>query len=454
MPSRYAVTQSHLVRGLGKLAAPSWTPPITKGLRLNKPMRLNGNAIWNNGAPGVQASSNESVDAVGSYDHARTRLITPAQVNVLRIEKDGGVVEGERTNKILQARQYGTTWTKIAGLTIAQDAIGVDGVANAAWTLTDDSSSAEHLRQNVSIPNDSTTWTTSFGVRKDSITDRFPGFHVNLFGGTPRDALYRVNTATGETFEEISNGTTSVIVEDAGDYWRLIISVANNSSGNVTMQLNIYVARSATLTGVVDGATQGSFVLDAVQFENAPFASLFIDTTSAAVIRASEDLRHATAGNLLAAVGTVIFVHTPLWDASTQTTDYYLLDCRTADLKNGFFIFWDDSENNISAIIRSGGATTARIDAPDGITKNTPTVLTLSWGLNDFKIYKDGVLGETDSAGSAPASVSASLYLGQREDGLFVPFGNYAHLLIYNRILSAIEIMILTSTIRTWMGVR
>ncbi len=430
----------------------SHLPPITHGLRFVPPLRKDAKVIYNAGG-GVDAlaPSVESVDAVGTYRDPITGLITQAQANVLRIEKAGGLFNGPRTNVILQARQMGTTWTPVSGLTRAQDAIGVDGVANAAWTLTDDSVLAEHLRQTVTVANDSTTWAISIYVRKDSTTDRFPAIACILFNGTSQTATFRINTSTGETFEESSVGTVSVAVKEAGDFWRMIVTVANNSSGNTQLQINIFPARSVTLDGAKDDTTQGSFVIDAVQVENATFASSFIDTTTAPVTRALDIVDYSKTGNLVNGTPYTIFVGlTPGFD-STETFFQGFLDTTNIPSNWGVRLSYS-AAGTIQCRVRDATSTQVNLQGAVSFSKGDTLVVATTGATDDFNLYSDGALiAGPDTSGSLPTAHNA-IHLGSLIALTNPWFGNIAYPLIYNRALIAAEVTILTDWIKRKMG--
>ncbi len=73
---------------------------------------------------------------IGTYKDRDDRLIKTAAINIARLESDGRLVEGASTNEALHNRDFdNAAWVK-TDITALKDAIGADGVANSASTLT------------------------------------------------------------------------------------------------------------------------------------------------------------------------------------------------------------------------------------------------------------------------------------------------------------------------------
>lgn len=186
-------------------------------------------------------------------------------------------------NVCLQSRTFDTTWVA-ASVTPTQDQIGLDGVANSAWTLDGtNASSTSSLTQEVAIPNDGNIHTASLYIKKDSDTSRFPEVAVYLLDGTGRTNAQMLNTSTGALTSRLADpGTTASVVAE-GDWWRVILTVTNNTSGNETLRMQIKPAQG-DVAGVYNAATTGSIIADQAQVElNQDFASRPI-TTGAALV--------------------------------------------------------------------------------------------------------------------------------------------------------------------------
>ena len=171
--------------------------------------------------------------------------------------------------------------------TAAYDQAGLTGEPNTASLCADSSGSAENLIDFQTIPDDSNVHVARFFVKKDTDQARFPEFDLNFIGGTTQYIAFQINTQTGTSAIRTSTGTVANEVTDAGDWWVVLISVVNNSTGNTTLIINIRPAASTSLGGWSAAAT-GSIIIGNVEtYLNSTIAAVRglgpIFTTSAAI---------------------------------------------------------------------------------------------------------------------------------------------------------------------------
>ena len=214
---------------------------------------------------------------------------------------DGGVqsilLEGSRTNSVLWSRDLtNAAWSQAGTGTNAQNAVGLDGTANSATTVSDtDATQTSGRYQAVSVPVDSNTHTIAFWVRKDTDQTRFPQLYAGITGGTAVTRGVWLNTQTGAIVQSTIAGTGTGRVIDGGLWWIVEITLTNNSSAlNTTLTGWVFAARG-TVIGTDNVAATGSCVVGHVQVElNSPFYSSPIFTTTAAVTRGADALSFAT----------------------------------------------------------------------------------------------------------------------------------------------------------------
>jgi hypothetical protein len=179
-------------------------------------------------------------------------------------------------------------------------------VANTAWTLGDDDGAAyEGFQQNVTIADDSNTHVASIFIKKDNDESRFPELQCDLQNGsTPLNFRIQLNTKTGEIADRSSTGTISYGTIDCGDWWRLWVSIANNSTGNTLYTWRHYPAFATTLGGTTQ--TTGTIVADCAQLELAEsFPGPVVFTTTTAQTTNQDNLSYPEPGWFDAA-GTVV----------------------------------------------------------------------------------------------------------------------------------------------------
>lgn len=253
------------------------------------------------------STSTNSVHLWGSQlEHgaaARTYISTAASIGVVYDGTGhdyshyiGGVqttlLEGARTNVVLWSRDLtNAVWSKVGTVSTAQNAVGLDGTASSASTLTDsDATAIGEWRQTYTVPNDGNAIAYSVWVRKDTDQSRFVMCYAALSAGTT--GVTRgvwLNTQTGATTTTNAAGTGTSRVIDAGLWWIVEVTITNNTTGNTALQTSVYAARG-TVIGVDNITATGSCVVGQVQVElNAPCSSSPIFTTTAAATRASDN---------------------------------------------------------------------------------------------------------------------------------------------------------------------
>jgi len=250
----------------------------------------------------------------GTYPGSYVKTTTAA-ASALRIESNGALIEGQRTNKALQSEVFKTTWTA-SNITIADDnTTGPDG-ATTADLLTATAGNAT-LTQSIATDN-SVTHTFSIYLKRAAGTGA-----VQLNADNSTYSACTINSTTW-TRCSVSNGLTD--------------NTANHSPG----------IRIVTDTDAVY-AWGG-------QYEAGAFASSYIPTTTAAVTRNRDQLTFATSGNVSGTVGTVAATYKTI--ANAGATSQYILDLNNA--QPAMFINGADEKLSIN-----DGATTTSFGTAD-----------------------------------------------------------------------------------------
>ncbi len=211
---------------------------------------------------------------------------------------------------------WGGTATAVA------DAVGIDVVANAAHTVTDNSAiAAQPMSDTITIPDDSNTHSQQFFIKKDSDTSRFPEIQMTFTGGgTPLVYAVQFNTSTGETTERVDTAASGeVVVNRHGDWWAILLTNTNNGTGNTTLNSIVYPAVT-TSWGAVEVAATGSIIIDQADVRlNQSFMDSAIITSGTTLARAATLLADTTAGRLSAASWGLKWVGTPTGAGQSNT---------------------------------------------------------------------------------------------------------------------------------------
>ena len=157
-------------------------------------------------------------------------------------------------------------WTNNSATLLSTPELAPDGTNTATRIEDNSTSSYQWISRSLPVPNTTQTYSLSLYVKKTT-GGTAPGFAVNtsLTGGTVINQNQRLNTDSGIA--------TSASVNSEGDYWRMYWTIANNTSGNTSLDMAIYPAArvpggvsdtttatgSATIWGVL--VTRGSTLL-------------------------------------------------------------------------------------------------------------------------------------------------------------------------------------------------
>ena len=346
----------------------------------------------------------------GSWYNTQADGVTPISDSTLK----GLLVEGTRTNSLLYSRDLTNgVWGTDANPVYNE--IGIDGVANSACTLTDDSATVSRfVRQYLTIPNDSNSHSLSFDILKDTDESRFPEFNLFLSGGTALNDLYFLNTKTGaiHTFAGWSGGSSRATLVHRGgrDWWRWDANIINNSSGNTSLRFLIKPAISTDFA-TRSNATTGSIVVDGCQVElNQTRPSSPIFTTSAAVTRNAVVMSYPVSGNLMTNNTSGIMEWTP--GLSTNGTVY--LFGSYSDAGNYMGIIHDGTNIIFRKVI--AGTT---YDATKALSFTVGTTYKIKWRQSStfgMDIYVDGAKGTTN-ANTADMVLGTTFEIGSDGQG-------------------------------------
>jgi hypothetical protein len=134
--------------------------------------------------------------------------------------------------------------------------------------------------QTITVPNNSSSYNSSFYVRKQS---GFLVFVVLFANGTSVGSAIHFNKATGQ-YQSVNSSfgfsgvATNIAVEDLGDYFKFSYALANNSTGNTALRLEIQPHRGTSLGNL--SQTNGSAIIWGAQLVEGTDAKPYFATTN------------------------------------------------------------------------------------------------------------------------------------------------------------------------------
>ncbi len=328
-----------------------------------------------------------------TYVHPTTGLITEAASGQLRIESNGALIEGVRTNILLHSRTLNNAAWTATNMTADNTITGEDGVANSAsWVAA--SADNGTICQPVTIA--SAAYSGAFSLKRI--------------------------TGTGTVMISLDNGATydSDVSSSLSTSAWYRASKANQTLANPEICLKL-------------GTTGDNVAVDYAQVEAGVFASSRIPTTSAAVARNDDLLTFALSGNVSNTVGTVAATADSFYPDGGGGAEAHVL----AGDGSGTFLY-------------RASSTIATWDGTSGVLGGTwndaaSHNFSASWGGSSRSIVQNG--GTVVTGGfDGDLNHLATIYIGRTSTGAanYYLFGHIKNIRIWNRALTDAEMVSIT----------
>jgi hypothetical protein len=331
-----------------------------------------------------------------TYVHPTTGLITSAASGQLRIEANGALIEGQRTNILLWSRVFDNAAWVATNTAVAANQTGEDGVANSTYSV----------------------WATDTGGTLCQAVTIASAAYSGAF------SLKRI-TGTGTVKISLDNGVTygsDLAASLSTSVWYRA-SKANQTLANPEICLQL-------------GTSGDNVAVDYAQVEAGAFSSSRIGTTTAAVTRNLDALSFTSSGNISATAGT--FSATSRINGPTGSTAY------------GIWMSTNETNNRLAARIYTNtyleygtGSGTITLNA-GGVTSGTQFKLAVAWDSTGGWAVKDG--GTVASNTTDPSLIlDATSYIGSRVGTANHLFGNIKNVRIWNKVLTSAELQLITT---------
>lgn len=361
----------------------------------------------------TRASQGGRFNALGQYE------LVPA--NVPRLTHDpvtlqplGLLVEEQRTNLLTNSGNAGLWPKNTANLSavITGTPAPVAGVGAVWWDVSDTGSGDDFFSAVLSVANDSSPCTATIFVEKTANALNAVGLGVFFSGGTtPVAGFATLNTNNGEV--RTASTVVSAAVEDLGTCWRLILSVANNGTGNTSCNWRFYPAYklNATAGSTRDNAVTGSARVVGRGLEVGATPSSYIPTEASQVTRAADMCSVLTLSPWYnASEGTIVVKAISSPSQSAPVSEAYAA-LRGASINDRIEIAKATAQTNITGEAVVGGVGQANMNGAT-MPPNTGFSAAMSYKANDFAFSLNGGAVATDNSGSVP--VVTLLQIGSR----------------------------------------
>lgn len=345
----------------------------------------------------------------------------------------GYLAEGARTNLCLQSEVLGTTWGAFRVTVSANQIAAPDGATTADKIAEDNTAANSHvLVQSVTLSG-ATVYTFSTFAKAAERTWMRLGWN----DGAGNQAAW-FNLATGEIGTQES-GVTATILAYPNGWYRCSVTITSDA---VPSSPIVFICPSpADNTSTYDGVTGNGIYAWGAQLEAAEFASSYIPTTTAAVVRNADTLKYPTTGWLNAISGSVLAnFRLPSPSAvATSSPRIWTLDDGTTNNHIGVLVPAVYAAQLFGVV--SGAAVISPSTNAGTVVVGTDHAVAAAWEEDDFIVVLDDQTSAPDTAGGVP--VVDTLEIGALIDGQ-QPFGPIRRVAYYPSRLPNAMLQILT----------
>jgi hypothetical protein len=327
------------------------------------------------------------------------------------LEQLGLLIEEGRTNHCKHSAAIGGVagagghgWVTPSGsgvaITIDTD-IAPDGTTTADTVTDSNAASTGRVQYNHSTASGTTTRCASWFVKKTSGDPNYGAVLTQYTsGGTSISALSVVNTNTGEIAYN-NGGVVKSGVDDAGEYWRVWNSCADNATGNTILACQFYPAWNTTGASGSVAATIGSKVLWGHMIEDGDSPTSLIPTSAATASRNGDELGQLDASAWInTSEGTLVVEFIPHADDATFR--------RIMSLHNGSAteeLYIGIAAGKARCFVVTAGVAQVSIDL-GSVTMDEVNRVAFAYKADDFAASLNGGAVATDTSGALPSGLS------------------------------------------------
>lgn len=207
-------------------------------------------------------------------------VLKTAAVNVPRIDSNGLIIEGARTNLAFRSQEIdNAVWSKTESTVSANVGTAPDGTVSADLIVPSVNNLDHRVRQTIAGVVSGNTYTPSVFLKRGG----YSWARVSI-GSTFATNYIFVNLLTGAL--GLNTGVTGIAIESwANDWWRVSGSMVATGTGSGV--LDIFPLNGNTFTTFAGDGTSGILAWG-VQLEAGAGPTSYIPTTAAAVARSQD----------------------------------------------------------------------------------------------------------------------------------------------------------------------
>jgi len=337
------------------------------------------------------------------------------------------LVEGARTNLVVQSEVFNTSWTLGNASISSNAATAPDGTLTADALVENDAVSTHNVYQSVAVTQGQVyTWSV-FGKKVDNRDWLI--INADDFGGV----FTSFDLANG-MLGTVGAGVTARIIPYDNGWYRCCATKTKNAAGDTLLQ--IFIA-DADDTISYDGDNASSIYLWGGEIELGSFPSSYVKTVAASVERTADVAYTLTGAWFNEPEGTVVV----RFRTGLDLVSAYVLSLNDGTANEEIRLLVDAS-GNLDLDVIDGGVAQAALTA-GAATADTHYQAALGWKSGKFFLSVNGGALQTDSAGTVPTPTR--LDLGSSQVAAEYLHGHVEEVRLWNRLLHEEQIRLLSN---------
>jgi hypothetical protein len=307
-------------------------------------------------------------------------------------------------------------WTKTNATISANSTVAPDGTTTAD-TVTTAGGLLGNVIRSFTIANDSLTRVFSIFIKKETVSS-FGVLGIVQTGGTARNTAIQYNKQTGVA-QYVGNGfgsgytaPISFSVADAGQFWRMSVSIDNNSTGNTTLVVNNFVNYGTSFGNFT--AVDGTAVIWQAQLETGSVATSPIVTTAGTASRVADVVSLTGASSLIGQTAGTLYVEVDWRNVTGVQQNIITTSDGSAGNRMEIVKLTNDELSMVATA--NGSSQTSQGQASgaySGIQK-----IAFGYALNDAILYRNGSSISTDTSFDLSAGATrGNINLGASRSG-------------------------------------
>jgi phage-related protein len=265
-------------------------------------------------------------------------------------------------------------WTDLSSSTVTSNAFADPNGNLTMDTLTDDSAGFFEGRQYaMTVPNDGATYKLAFLVRKDLAATHRAGANFSLQGGTPVSVNMRYAL-------DGTNAAVCTVVSYDTYNWLVSGSITNNTTGNVTLLVQLYGATAATKSGADNAVAVGSATYGWMRVQRSNVLLPYLKTTTGVTKKGNIDVRAKVRMTDWTPVARSQIMSK--WDVTANNRSFFMAINTDGTINVNISMLGSDFIN---------AASTVAVGAANGTIKWIRWTWTQSTSVSQFFVSDDGI---------------------------------------------------------------